>query len=690
MASPAGTDSAPSSGRAQHHLVKRLASTRGHARELATLGADQRRVVVERIDTASLTLAERDALLARAKVLASTVSPHLPRVLETSHDGATLTLVSTWAAGEWLETLLASEERERTSFMALAVGLRVVLDVLAALTALHSAKSPTPLMHGRVGPRHILVGLDGHSRLTGALYLPGPPLAEDAAHLAPEILLGDGTADTRADVYSASVLLWEALSGERLFTERTVEAVLARQLAGPMPRAKAREAWAEPLVEVAARGLAVDPAQRYAGMNEIAMAVRMIAQARLAAPTRVGRAVESLGEAAGAQRRSQRAGALSTPPATDVLERSGTRRLDTTPEAAAPSPPRPPSPSAPRLPATPPPVPKPRDSERTLTAVSRVAPPRPRSSPDLAAPPPPSSSVVAAAPPPKPAEVAPPAPLDSSPGGIPTPHVAFSVVAALARGEPDTGGVPPNAPKVAREAASSPVVAAPPPPSPSSSPVVAAPLPPPSSSPVVAAPPPPPSSSPIVPPVPSSDAVLDVAGILPPGVPPPASESELELVDVEVYSDAPPPVLAEPSGERRKRTGLVLLLLGGAVLLLLAGAVMALVRRGEERVDAVAPRATAPTSIPTVSAAPPVVSAAVAPIETAPPPSTAEAPRATPPEPAPAPSAATPTAPVEAAPTVTTEAPAAATGPTGTTPPSPAPARKPRKPKGSTYEPEGI
>lgn len=124
--------------------------------------------------------------------------------------------------------------------------------------------------------------------------------------------LSDGTADHRADLYSAAVLLWEVLSGASLFGDADVSAILARQLAGPMPRPVVRAAWAEPLVDIVMRGLSVNPSDRPEAASDFASAIRLVSQARLAATTRVGRTVEALAEEALAMRRLGQPAAISS------------------------------------------------------------------------------------------------------------------------------------------------------------------------------------------------------------------------------------------------------------------------------------------------------------------------------------------------------------------------------------------
>jgi hypothetical protein len=172
----------------------------------------------------------------------------------------------------------------------LARALRMLLDVLAGLTALHDtqAESGAGFVHGEVAPAMIRVDAHGIARL-----LPIAPwhwqsagvqiFPDNLGHLAPERLLGDAI-DCRADVFSAGVLLWEALAGRRLFEREPVEAIITRLMGGKvlLPELPPELAWAIPLKAVALRALSVDPEQRYADCPALAAAIEAIARGHVA------------------------------------------------------------------------------------------------------------------------------------------------------------------------------------------------------------------------------------------------------------------------------------------------------------------------------------------------------------------------------------------------------------------------
>ncbi len=168
--------------------------------------------------------------------------------------------------------------------------LRMLLDVLRGLTALHDTFDALGevFVHGDVSVIQLRVDSEGVCRVVPltarhASTVESTPGAEAVGHLAPERLLGEKL-DIRADVFSAGVLLWEALAGRRLFDESTGEAIIDRLMAEKlqMPQLPPELAWAIPLKAVAARALAVDPYQRFADCAELATAIAIVARERVA------------------------------------------------------------------------------------------------------------------------------------------------------------------------------------------------------------------------------------------------------------------------------------------------------------------------------------------------------------------------------------------------------------------------
>lgn len=159
--------------------------------------------------------------------------------------------------------------------------VRLLLDVLSGLSALHEVVTDgQPFVHGEVCPQNIYVDEHGTARLVPLMngHL-SPSRPEPNGYVAPERLLGT-TPDARTDTFSVGVMLWEALAGGRLFPDPSLSAVLGRK--APPIQLSPRLAWARPLVAIAERAVALEPAARFQSAHELSHAIAVAAAAQLA------------------------------------------------------------------------------------------------------------------------------------------------------------------------------------------------------------------------------------------------------------------------------------------------------------------------------------------------------------------------------------------------------------------------
>jgi hypothetical protein len=162
--------------------------------------------------------------------------------------------------------------------LSLEARVRVVADVAGALIQIHE-NSGVPRQHrrhGRLTPRHLLVGVDGSASLFNAKQpfsklLPPQP---DLGYLAPELLTQSGPANQQSDVFSMGVLLWEALDNGRLFPHRRAASISRLIARRSLPTPRIEEEWALPLGDVALKALACEPGERYADGTAFWLALR--------------------------------------------------------------------------------------------------------------------------------------------------------------------------------------------------------------------------------------------------------------------------------------------------------------------------------------------------------------------------------------------------------------------------------
>jgi hypothetical protein len=159
---------------------------------------------------------------------------HHPNVVPTLDvgDAEELYLVMEYCEGDRLATLV-NRAAVRDSHIPIEVVLRIAIDVLSGLEAAHvltdAAGRALHIVHRDVTPQNILVGVDGITRLVDfgvakaearANTTKDGALKGKVAYMAPE-QIGAGEVSTQSDVFSAGVVLWEALAGRRLFRGET-------------------------------------------------------------------------------------------------------------------------------------------------------------------------------------------------------------------------------------------------------------------------------------------------------------------------------------------------------------------------------------------------------------------------------------------------------------------------------------
>lgn len=185
---------------------------------------------------------------------------------------------------------------ERARELGLRFGAaRAVFVAAEVADGLAYAHQPGPagepgLVHRDVSPQNILVSWEGEVKLAdfgiaraerGGLTAPGT-LEGKLAWVAPEQARGEAV-DGRADLFSLGVVLWELLTGARLFARDSEAATLEALLRGPPPSPPS--AWNEAipgdLDALVLRCLERDPARRPPGARAVAEELRAIL-ARLA------------------------------------------------------------------------------------------------------------------------------------------------------------------------------------------------------------------------------------------------------------------------------------------------------------------------------------------------------------------------------------------------------------------------
>jgi serine/threonine protein kinase len=255
--------------------------------------------------------------LDEARLAARIRHPNVVSTLDVLARSGELLIVMEYVHGESLGSLtrMLAERRERVP---VPIACAIVADLLAGLHAAHEARDqngePLRIVHRDVSPQNALVGVDGVTRVLdfGVAKAVGRlqqtregEVKGKIAYMAPEQVQGKPL--TRAtDIYAASVVFWEALTGKRLYASDRDADLVEKILFGTIDAPSARAPNVpEALNAVVLRGLSRDPQARFATAMEMARAIRECA--RPASPGEVGDWVEEIA----AEALSQRAAAVA-------------------------------------------------------------------------------------------------------------------------------------------------------------------------------------------------------------------------------------------------------------------------------------------------------------------------------------------------------------------------------------------
>ncbi len=370
--------------------------------------------------------------------------PNVVATVDLEHTAQGLYIVSEYIEGDILLGLYkaARAQEKRIPF---GVSLRVMLDALAGLHAAHELAddlgNPLKIIHRDVSPHNILVGSDGIARITDF----GIAKAEERisttrdgivkgklSYMAPE-QPNDLPIDRRVDIFSAATVLWECLTGRRLFPGKTDGEVLQALLHKPITRLREVDPTLSPaLDDVLARALSRDPDARFDTAADFADALEHAAAPQGIANARV--VAQYVKDVAGAkitaehERRRLTTRDLplfrGTPSQVRPIERGSVPPPGPTSDA----PPAPP----PAATSDAPPSPRSTPSHPSLPAVR--LPPLPATHMAPAPPPPPADARISTPPlepppPPEPGEM-PELPSETIPSLVPPPPAAMSVPVA--------------------------------------------------------------------------------------------------------------------------------------------------------------------------------------------------------------------------------------------------------------------
>ncbi len=288
MSSISGADKSPDSVRVigRYALYDEIASggmATVHLARLLGVGGFARTVAVKRLHRQFAKDPEFvTAFLDEARLAARVRHPNVVPTLDVVATEGELFLVMEWIQGESLSRL----RRMAELVVPLPIACGVLAGALHGLHAAHEAKNergePLSLVHRDISPQNILIGIDGVPRVAdfGVAKAAGRvqttqqgKIKGKLRYMSPEQLKAERL-DRRADVFAASIVLWECLARQRLFRGEEAASVLSSVLNQKLepPSIHNSEVSAE-LDAIVMRGLSRELDERWPTALDMAIAL---------------------------------------------------------------------------------------------------------------------------------------------------------------------------------------------------------------------------------------------------------------------------------------------------------------------------------------------------------------------------------------------------------------------------------
>jgi serine/threonine-protein kinase len=235
--------------------------------------------------------------LDEARLAARIRHPNVVPTLDVVATSGELFLVMDYVPGESVARLMRVL-RDRQQSIPFRILSAIMSGALHGLHAAHEAKDerglPLGIVHRDVSPQNVLLGTDGSPRVLdfGVAKAAGRvqttregQIKGKLSYMPPEQLRG-ASVDRKTDIYAAGVMLWELITGQRLFAGDNEGVVVAKVLEGrvePPSQVILRSRHLSPgdvtmhqlqaLDQTILRALSMDPAGRHATAREMAIEI---------------------------------------------------------------------------------------------------------------------------------------------------------------------------------------------------------------------------------------------------------------------------------------------------------------------------------------------------------------------------------------------------------------------------------
>jgi hypothetical protein len=270
----------------RYHVIERIAAggmAEVYRGESAGIEGFRKKVAIKRVlPKLSANREFIDMFLDEARLGAYLSHSRCVQVFDIGQGGGAHFIVMEFVDGADLKGVL-DYLADQKLLMPVEVACLITMNVCEGLAYAHEvcdhAGKPLELVHRDISPHNVLMTRFGEVKLVDfGLARASSHLSEDDedivkgkfGYLAPEVTLGQG-ADKRVDIFAAGILLWEMLTGRRLFQGASdLETFkLVRDANIPDPREFRREVPGD-VVRVLMKALARNRDERYLAADDFA------------------------------------------------------------------------------------------------------------------------------------------------------------------------------------------------------------------------------------------------------------------------------------------------------------------------------------------------------------------------------------------------------------------------------------
>ena len=240
-------------------------------------------VVIKRlIDTITEDRAMRELFLEEGRLAARLNHSNVVQTIEVGEEAGALYLSMEYLEGQPLNQVVRKLGPDRIEA---PLAARIVSDVLCGLHYAHELKDydgrPLNIVHRDMSPHNIFITYEGEVKIVdfgiakAASHISKTEVGVfkgKVAYMAPEQVTTDAT-DRRADIFVVGIVLWELLTGTRLFAG-AVQKTFYSLIQKPAPRVSSVVPDIDPELDaIVAKALDRDPNARFATAKEMRDAI---------------------------------------------------------------------------------------------------------------------------------------------------------------------------------------------------------------------------------------------------------------------------------------------------------------------------------------------------------------------------------------------------------------------------------